>query len=87
MPHVWHGHAMPRVRISTTVDQERLEATRRVAGHVNDASLVDAALDALIAANRRVELDASYAAYDETPVEAPDEWGDLASFRSAAASS
>jgi hypothetical protein len=62
-------------------------AARRVAGHVNDASLVDAALDALIAANRRVELDASYAAYDETPVEAPDEWGDLASFRSAAASS
>jgi hypothetical protein len=78
---------MPRVRISTTVDQDRLAEARRVAGNVNDAALVDAALEALVAAHRTVELDASYAAYDEVPVDAPDEWGDLASFRDAAAAS
>lgn len=32
-------------------------------------------------------VDASYAAYDEHPLEEPDEWGDLASFRRAAAAS
>ena len=32
-----------------------------------------------------VEVDAAYAlAYDEHPLEEPDEWGDLASFREAA---
>lgn len=27
------------------------------------------------------DLDAAYAAYDEHPIEEPDAWGDLASFR------
>ena len=41
----------------------------------------------LLARYRSAEVDASYAAYDEHPLEEPDEWGDLASFRRAAASS
>jgi hypothetical protein len=36
---------------------------------------------------RAAEIDAGYAAYDEHPLEEPDEWGDLASFRRAAAAS
>ena len=32
------------------------------------------------------KIDASYAVYDEHPLDEPDDWGDLASFREAAAS-
>jgi hypothetical protein len=32
----------------------------------------------------RAEIDAAYAAYDTHPIDEPDEWGDLASFRDAA---
>ena len=42
---------------------------------------------ALLASHRRAEVDASYAAYDEHPIDEPDEWGDLATFRRAAAAS
>jgi len=52
-----------------------------------DAALVDEALTALLARYRAAEVDASYAAYDEHPLEEPDEWGDLASFRQGAARS
>ena len=52
-----------------------------------DAALIDEALAALFARYRSAELDASYAAYDAHPLEEPDEWGDLALFRRAAASS
>ena len=52
-----------------------------------DASLMDEALAALLARHRSVEIDASYAVYDDHPLDEPDEWGDLASFRRAAASS
>jgi hypothetical protein len=45
------------------------------------------ALTAMIARHRAAELDASYAAYDEHPLDEPDEWGDLAAFRRAAAAS
>ena len=45
------------------------------------------ALGALLACHRSAEIDASYAAYDEQPLDEPDEWGDLASFRRAAAAS
>jgi hypothetical protein len=31
------------------------------------------------------EIEASYAAYDEHPLDEPDEWGDLALFREVAA--
>ena len=77
---------MARTRLSTTVDSDLLKDARNVAG-VNDAALVDAALTAFIASHRAAERDASYAAYDEHPIDEPDEWGDLASFRRAAAAS
>ena len=82
----WHTHGM-RVRVSTTVDEELLSEARGFSPDANDATLLDAALTALIARHRRAEIDASYAAYDEQPLGEADEWGDLASFRSAAASS
>ena len=50
-------------------------------------ALIDEALKALLSRHRVAELDASYAAYDAYPLDEPDEWGDLASFRSAAAAS
>jgi hypothetical protein len=54
---------------------------------LNDAALLDAALKALVARYRAAEIDAAYAAYDERPLDEPDEWGDLASFRDAASTS
>lgn len=44
-------------------------------------------MSALLALHRRAEVDASYTAYDEHPVDEPDEWGDLASWRRAASTS
>lgn len=78
---------MARVRVSTTVDEELLESARRLRGRTTDAALLDEALRALLARHRAAEVDASYAAYDEHPLDEPDEWGDLASFREAAANS
>jgi hypothetical protein len=49
--------------------------------------LLDEALRALLERHRGAQIDAAYATYDEHPVEEPDDWGDLASFRAAAASS
>ena len=45
------------------------------------------ALAAPLARHRTAEVDSHYAAYDEHPLDEPDEWGDLASFRRAAAPS
>ena len=78
---------MTRVRISTTVDEERLIAARERRPGMNDSALVDEALAALLARDRKLEVDATYAAYDRLPLDARDEWGDLASFRAAAGSS
>ena len=78
---------MARTRLSTTVDSDLLEDARRMRSGVRDAALVDEALEALIARHRAAEVDAAYAAYDRRPVAEPDEWGDLASFREAAAAS
>jgi hypothetical protein len=78
---------MNRTRLSTTVDAELLAGARRVRSGVTDAALIDEALTALLARHRAAEVDASYAAYDEHPLDEPDEWGDLASFRRAAAAS
>ena len=75
------------MRISTTVDEQLLATARRARSGVNDAALIDEALGALLARSRAVEIDAAYAAYDRLPLEASDEWGDLASFRAAAGSS
>ena len=78
---------MARTRVSTTVDGALLEQARTATGAVTDAALFDQALDALLRQYRRAEVDASYAAYDDVPLNAPDEWGDLASFRDAATAS
>jgi len=78
---------MNRTRLSTTVDAALLDSARSVRSGVTDAALVDEALAALLARHRSAEVDASYAAYDEHPADEPDEWGDLASWRRAAAAS
>lgn len=67
-----------------SAERGRDEATARGA---TDAALIDEALRALLARHRAAEVDASYAAYDDHPLDEPDEWGDLASFRRAAAGS
>jgi hypothetical protein len=69
------------------VDAELLEGARRARSGISDAALIDEALTALLARHRAAEIDASYAAYDEHPLDEPDEWGDLASFRRAASAS
>lgn len=76
---------MARVRVSTTVDEEMLTEARRLHGDATDATVLDEALRALLARHRSAEIDAAYAAYDDQPLDQPDEWGDLASFRDAAA--
>lgn len=78
---------MPRVRVSTTVDEQLLRNARRVCRGQPDSALIDTALEALLARHRAAEVDARYAAYDEHPLDEADEWGDLASFREAAATS
>lgn len=78
---------MNRIRLSTTVDAELLNSARGVRAGLTDAALVDEALGALLARYRSAEVDASYAAYDVHPIDEPDEWGDLASWRQAAANS
>jgi hypothetical protein len=78
---------MTRTRVSTTVDHDLLEEARSRMHGLNDAALLDAALTALVARHRSAEIDAAYSAYDEHPLDEPDEWGDLASFRDAAGSS
>lgn len=54
---------------------------------MNDATLLDEALAALLANHKAAQIDAAYEAYDDQPLDHPDEWGDLASFREAAGSS
>ena len=77
---------MGRARLSTTVDEQLLQDARRVNGDAPDSVLVDAALRSFLLRHRAVELDAQYDAYDRLPLDAPDEWGDLATFRAAVAS-
>ncbi len=74
---------MNRTRLSTTVDDDLLQAARRVRAGVTDAAMIDEALRALLARHRSAEVESSYSAYDEHPLDEPDEWGDLASFREA----
>lgn len=77
---------MPRVRVSTTVDEKLLATARKLRAELNDASLLDEALAALLHRHRSVAIDKAYSAYDEHPLDEADEWGDLSSFRAAAAS-
>ncbi|HEX3452390.1 MAG TPA: hypothetical protein VHS26_03740 [Solirubrobacteraceae bacterium] len=69
------------------MDEELLENARRALSTLTDAALLDRALTALLDGHRSAEIDAAYAVYDEHPLEEPDAWGDLASFREAAARS
>jgi hypothetical protein len=78
---------MNRIRLSTTVDASLLDNARSLRSGITDAALIDEALGALLVRHRSAEVDASYAAYDEHPADEPDEWGDLASWRRAAAAS
>ena len=57
---------MSRVRISTTVDRERLELCRRLMG-TNDSALIDRALTALLDA---LEAEREQEALDAMPYEA-----------------
>jgi hypothetical protein len=76
---------MNRTRLSTTVDAHLLAAARGIRSGVTDATLIDEALQALLVRHRSAEVDAGYAAYDTHPADEPDAWGDLASWRRAAA--
>jgi hypothetical protein len=77
---------MARTRLSTTVDRELLDNARRTRAGASDAELIDEALAALLARHRSAEIDAEYeAAYAAHPLDEPDEWGDLESFRNATA--
>ncbi len=78
---------MARTRISTTVDADLLRGARGARAGLADSALIDEALAALLARQRAAEIDAAYAAYDDRPLDEPDEWGDLASFREAAGAS
>ena len=51
---------MAKVRVSTTVDAALLDRAREVHGTGTDASLLEAALTALVDARRRAEVDAAY---------------------------
>jgi hypothetical protein len=75
---------MARVRVSTTVDEGLLTRARRARSELADSALIDEALASFLARHRAGEIDAAYQAYDSSPLDAPDEWGDLASFREAA---
>lgn len=83
MPQMWYCWGMSRTRVSTTVDGGLLERVRGLEEWPNDATMMDAALEALAARYREAEIDAAYAAYDRLPLDEPDEWGDLASFHDA----
>lgn len=77
---------MPRTRLSTTVDADLIAQARLTRADASDAQLIDEALGALLARHRAAEIDAAYAAaYSAHPADEADEWGDLASFREAAA--
>jgi hypothetical protein len=78
---------MARTRVSTTVDGKLLADARRALTELSDAALIDEALAALLRQHRAAEIDSGYSAYDEHPLAEVDAWGDLESFREAAAAS
>ena len=76
---------MTRTRLSTTVNRDLLDQARMTRAGATDAQVIDAALAALLAQHRAADIDAAYAdAYAVHPIDEPDEWGDLGSFREAA---
>jgi post-segregation antitoxin (ccd killing protein) len=87
VPHTWYKSGMARMRVSTTVDEQLLTRARQARSELADSALIDEALAALLARNRAAEIEAAYEAYDRLPLDTSDEWGDLASFRTAAGAS
>ena len=78
---------MAKVRVSTTVDADLIARARRAHGEATDASLLEAALKALLDSHRRAEVDAAYdRVYSAAPVTEPDAWGDLDAWRRQASS-
>ena len=69
------------------MDEELLASARRALAPLTDAAVLDQALAALLERHRAAEIDAAYAVYDVHPLEEPDAWGDLESFRAAASAS
>lgn len=70
------------------MDEQLLADARQALGPGTDAALLDEALRALLDQHREAEIDAAYAAaYERHPIDEPDEWGDLASWRAAAGAS
>jgi hypothetical protein len=84
LPQLCYVDGMARARVSTTVDSDLLGVARGLRPWGNDASLFDAALQALVARHRAAIVDAAYRAYEDHPLGEADEWGDLDSFRAAA---
>jgi hypothetical protein len=76
---------MSRVRVSTTVDEQLLTQARTALAGQPDSVVIDEALRSLMLRYRSAQINAAYAAYDDHPLDGADEWGDLASFRDAAA--
>jgi hypothetical protein len=77
-----HDGTVDRVRINTSVDRALLERARRARPGVSDAELIDEALTMLPGRDDVNDLDWAYArAYAAHPLDEPDEWGNLASFR------
>jgi hypothetical protein len=77
---------MTRIRLSTTVDGDLLATARQLCPRPTDAALLDEALAAVIARHQLAVIDSAYEAYVAHPIDEPDEWGDLSSFRNTAAS-
>ena len=73
VPIPWHIYGMPRVKVSTTVDEQLIGRARQARSDLNDAALLDEALAALLARYRAAEIDAGYVAYDDQPIDDPDE--------------
>jgi Arc/MetJ family transcription regulator len=73
--------------MSVTVDEELLANARRALAGLPDSAIIDRALAALLRQNHAAKLDAAYALYEKHPLGEADTWGDLASFREAAARS
>lgn len=71
---------MSRVPIVTTVSGELLGRARDVLPYLDDASLFDLALAAVRVVYRAVEVDRSYEAYDDLPLDTEDAWGNPADF-------
>jgi hypothetical protein len=76
-----------RIQVSTTVDDQLLKDARHVRIRLSGTALLDEALAALLARYTNSEIDASYSAYDDKPIDGPEERGDMGSFREAASSS